>query len=737
MLFREVLALRGPNVWANSPVLEAWVELGDRAETSSAMVPGMVDRLMAWLPGLIEHECSEGHRGGFLVRLREGTYPAHMLEHVTLELQCLAGTPVGYGRARETSEPGVYRVVVKYKEEELGRACLEAGRRLILAGLEGEDFDAEGEVERLRDLYDDVRLGPPTAAIFEAARARGIPSWRLEPGRPVGKLFPLGQGVKQRRFLSSRTDGTGSIADKLSEDKELTKTLLRSVGVPVPVGRPVEDAEDAWEAAEDLGLPVVVKPRDSDFGRGVALRLTTREQVISAYEAARPFGEGVLVERCAPGIEHRLLIVDGRLVAAIRREPPLIVGDGRSTVAGLVERANLDPRRGLDNTSALRKIAMDEVALAVLAEQDSGLEAIPAEGERVLLRRNAHRRFGGSSVDVTDEVHLEVAARAIEAARVVGLDVAGIDVVADDIGRPLEAQGGVVIEVNAEPALLMHLEPSEGQARPVAEAILASLFPEGEDGRIPLVAVTGTRGKTTTTTLIGTILREDGKVVGMATSDGTAIDGRRIDPADGTGSRAARNVLLHPRVEAAALECGLHGIAREGLGFDRCAVGVVTNIGDGDHLGLADLQTLEKLAQVKRTIVEVVLPDGAAVLKADDPLVAGMAEHCRGSVVYFCRDADHEVIRGHLAAGGRAVLEEDGQIVMAEGNRRERLVGLDLAQTTELGRRESLLAAVGAGWSLGITREVMSRALANHHEGKVNQGRDRIARPGIVEAIPG
>ena len=715
MEFRKVLALRGPNVWANSPVLEAWVELGDWAETSSAMVPGMVDRLMAWLPGLIEHECSEGHRGGFLVRLREGTYPAHMLEHVTLELQCLAGTPVGYGRARETSEPGVYRVVVKYKEEELGRACLEAGRRLILAALQGEEFDAEKEIRTLQELAEEVCPGPSPVAIVEAAKDRGIPVQWLNAGSQIGSLVQMGQGARQRRILAARTDRTSSIAESISQDKELTKTLLRSVGVPVPEGRKVADAEDAWEAARELGLPAVVKPLDADYGHGVSLNLNSREQVLAAYAAARERSENIIVERYALGAEHRLLVVADKLVAAVRRDPPQVVGDGRSTVADLLDRMNDDPRRGDGRAFALRKIPLDEVALAVLTDQGKGPESVPAEGERILLRRNSHRRDGGASVDVTEEVHPEAAARAIDAARIIGLDVAGIDVVARDIGRPLEEQGGVVIEVNAEPALRMHTRPSHGQPRPVGEAIVATLFPEGEDGRIPLVAVTGVNGKTTTTRLIGAFLEATGKTVGLACTDGIYVGGRRIEAGDCAGPRSARAILLNPRVEAAALECARGGIVREGLGFDRCAVGVVTNIGEGDHLGLADIQTVEKLAQVKRTVVDVVLPDGAAVLKADDPLTAGMAEHCRGSVVYFCRDADHEVIRGHLATGGRAVLAIDGKVVLAEGEAREPLIGLDRVPLTRGGQVafqvENVLAAVGAGWSLGIDLGLIRQAL--------------------------
>lgn len=714
MEFRKVLALRGPNIWANSPVLEAWVDLRDLKDRPSSSIPGFNDRLMGWLPTLIEHECSEGHRGGFLVRLREGTFMAHILEHVTLELQGLAGTPVGYGRARETAEEGVYKVVVKYKEEALARACLESARALILAAIEDRPFDVEGEVRRLRALAFDVCLGM-TGAIVEAARARGIPTRRLNTEGLDDSLVQLGHGVKQRRILSSYTERTGSIAETIAQDKGLTKVLLHSLGVPVPEGRAVASAEDAWDAAEDLGLPVVVKPRDADYGDGVSLALNTRDEVTAAYAVARQKSANILVERLAPGVEHRLLIVAGRLIAAARREPPSVVGDGRSTVAELIERVNQDPRRSTDHQTPLWPIRVDDAALKILQDQGFQLDSVPGAGVRVAIRRNAHLWDGGLSIDVTEQVHPEVAARAIDAAKAVGLDIAGIDLVAEDIARPLEEQGGVVVEVNAGPGIRMHLEPAAGTRQPVGEAIVASLFPDGEDGRIPIVAVTGVNGKTTTTRLVAHVLREAGKVVGMTCTDGIEFDGRPIESGDCAGPKSARMVLLNPRVEAAVFECARGGILREGLGFDRCAVAVVTNIGEGDHLGLADVHTLEKLAQVKRTIVDVVLPEGTAVLKADDPHVAAMAPHCRGSVLFFGLDGDHPVLRSQREGGGRSAFVADGQIVLAEGPRAEPLVGLDEVPLTHGGsigfQVENALAAAAACWSLGIPKAEIVRGL--------------------------
>jgi cyanophycin synthetase len=516
MHFRKVLALRGPNMWARFPVLEAWVDLQDLKDSPSDEIPGFNDRLMSWLPTMIEHRCSIGERGGFFERLRRGTFQAHILEHVTLELQELAGTPVGFGKARETSEDGVYKVVVQYREEALARACLEEARELCLAAVHDRPYDAAATIQKLRDVAYLACLGPSTAAIVAAAKARGIPARRLN----TGSLVQLGHGVKQRRILTAETDRTGAVAEAIAQDKQLTRTLLRAVGVPVPEGRPVTSAEDAWEAACEVGPPVVVKPRDGNHGRGVAIGVTTREQVMNAYDEALKEGEGVLVERYAVGADHRLLVVGNRVVAAVRREPPQVVGNGRSTISELVDQLNRDPRRSGDLSAGLRTITFDPVALSVLAEQGYAPESIPPAGSRVLIQRKVNIFTGGTATDVTDEVHREVAARAVEAARAVGLDVAGIDLMANDIGQPLEEQGGAVVEVNAGPGLQMHLEPTSGNPRPVGEAIVASLFTDGEDGRIPIVAVTGVNGKTTTARLVAHILATAGYAVGMTCTDG-------------------------------------------------------------------------------------------------------------------------------------------------------------------------------------------------------------------------
>ncbi len=704
----KISALRGPNIWSRKPTLEAWVDLQDLKDTSSDSIPGYVDRLMAYLPGLIEHRCSVGERGGFLKRLRDGTYPAHTLEHVTIELQTLAGTVVGFGKARETSREGVYKVVVRFKDEQVARACLLTARELILAAMRDRPFDLAGEVKRLKELADSVMLGPSTAAIVNAAEARGIPARRLSEG----SLVQLGQGVKQRRIWTAETDRTSAIAESIASDKELTKSLLRAGGVPVPEGRAVESAADAWAAAQEFGGAVVVKPVDGNHGRGVSIQLTERADIESAYQLALEEGSGVLVERFIPGNEHRLLVVGNKLVAAARGETAYVTGDGEHSVEKLVElQLNSDPRRGEGDECPLNPVEIDAVACLELQRQGLNPKAVPAKGARILIQRNGNVAF-----DVTELVHPTVAAHAVLAARIVGLDIAGLDLVVEDISKPLEPQRGAVVEVNAGPGLHPHLKPASGKPQPVGEAIAATLFPEGEDGRIPIVCVTGTNGKTTVSRLTAHMLRTAGWVTGLACSDGVDVDGRPVDGGDCAGPRSARKVLMNPTVEAAVLEAGRGGILREGLGFDRCQVAVVTNIGEADHLGEYFIDTPEQMYTVKRSPVDVVLATGAAVLKADEPLVAEMAPLSAGSVVFFALDANHPVVAAHRAQGKRAVVVKDGAVVLAEGDSEQVLAPLSaipLARAGAVGFQvENVLAAVGAAWSLKISPEAMRSALA-------------------------
>jgi len=711
MEFLKILALRGPNIWANFTVIEAWVNLGPWKDTSSDSVPGFNERIMSWLPTMIEHRCSVGERGGFFERLRRGTYPAHILEHVTLELQSLAGVQVGFGRARETATEGIYKVVFRYKDETLARACLAAGRELVLAALQGQPFDVPATVERLREVAEQNLLGPSTDSIVQAAHKRNIPFRRLNDY----SLVQVRYGSKLRRIRASETDETRAIAESIAQDKHLTRQLLQSAGVPTAEGYPVTSPEDAWETAGYIGVPVVVKPQDGNQGRGVATNLTTKEQVLAAYAAALEESSSVIVEKFAPGNDYRLLVVNGEVVAASRREPAQVMGDGRSTIRELVEVENRDPRRAEHHASSLSKIHIDEIGINVLKDQGFTPDSIPPAGQMVLIRRNANLSTGGTAIDVTELVHPAVAARAIDAAKVVGLDIAGIDVIASDITQPLEAQHGIVVEVNAAPGLRMHLSPSTGERREVGEAIIDMLFPPGQNGRIPIAAVTGTNGKTTVTRFLAHILQGAGQTVGMTTTDGVWVDDRRILSGDCSGPISAGYVLMNPNVDIAVLETARGGILRAGLAFNECHVAVVTNIGEGDHLGTADTSTVEELAKVKRTIVDVVASDGTAVLNAADPLVAGMAKHCHGRVLFFARDGQHPVIVEHIAGGGAAIFVRDNAIVLTDGGQEQALIPLNDIPMAFGGRVtfevENALAALGAAWAMGVPKErIVERA---------------------------
>ncbi|MFO1486817.1 MAG: cyanophycin synthetase [Verrucomicrobiaceae bacterium] len=700
---REIHILRGPNIWANYPLMEAWVDLGSLKDTGSDEVPGFNDRLKTWLPGMIEHRCSVGERGGFFQRLDRGTYPAHILEHVTLELQTMAGHPLGFGKARETCVEGLYKVIVRYLDEVVVQECLRSARELLLAAYAGGEFDVAAEVTRLQDVVDNNALGPSTKAIVDAAKERGIPWRRLQEGR---SLIQLGQGVKQRRIWTAETDHTGAIAEYIAQDKDLTRTILRQAGVPVPQGRVVTDTDDAWEAAGDVGLPVVVKPTDGNHGRGVFIDLTTREQVTESYRQALNEGSGVMVERFIPGVDHRLLVVGSKMIAANRGEPACIVGNGRSTVRDLIEsQLNSDPRRGTrDETpwSIINTVDdIDPTMIVDLQKQGHDLTTIPREGERVLVWR-----FANPSVDVTDEVHPSIREHVVVAAKTAGLDICGIDVVCRDISRPLEEQGGALVEINASPGLNIHLKPAVGQGRPVGEAIIDMLFPEGEDGRIPVIGITGTHGKTTTTKLVAHLLKSTGKFLGVSHSDGLQFGERHAESKQGDRLFGTQGVLLHPWTEIAICETSAESIILEGVGYDRCQIGVVLNVGT-EHLGLGYIDTLEQMTKVKRCVVDVVLPGGTAVLNADDPLVAGMAEFCKGSVVFFSRESTNATLAAHRSGGGRAVWVKDEAILLAEGETERPLCGLNDVSLPVTGHfafhLESVLAAVATAWVSGVT----------------------------------
>jgi cyanophycin synthetase len=698
----RIRALRGPNLWSRHTAIEAIVTCND-AEQDISKMSGFEARFRMLFPEIAFLQLA-GHN--------EAVPLAHVLELAALGLQTQAGCPVTFSRTRLTLEPGVYQVVVEYSEELVGRKAFDLAQQLCDAALHNTGFDLAAALAELRELDEDERLGPSTGSIVEAAVLRGIPFRRLTSG----SLVQFGWGSKQRRIQAAETDRSSVIAEMIAQDKELTKKLLDAAGVPVPNGRPVTSADDAWAALCEIAAPVVVKPLDGNQGKGVTVNITSRGDLDRAYAVASEISSEVLVERYIPGSDFRFLVVGNKMVAAARREPPQVIGDGAHTVRQLVDQVNSDPRRGTGHATSLTRIRFDEIALACLAAQGVQADSVPAKGTRVLLRNNANLSTGGSATDVTDDVHPDMAANAVAAAQMVGLDVCGVDVVCDSVHHSLQEQGGGVIEVNAAPGLRMHLQPSFGKGRAVGEAIVSMMFAPGESGRIPIVTVAGTNGKTTTVRLISHILGCSGLRVGMTNSDGVYIEGRRIDTGDCSGPKSARNVLLHPDVDAAVLETARGGVLREGLAFDLCDVAVVTNIGMGDHLGLSYISTVEDLAVVKRVVVQNVAPHGMAVLNAADPMCVQMAEACPGSVTFFAREAYQPVIATRRAQGHRVVFVEGGDIVAVQCAEEHRipLAGIPLTRNGTIGFQiENAMAVVATTWALKVDWETIKAGLAS------------------------
>ena len=699
--------LRGPNIWTYRPVIEAWVDIGELEDFPSNTIPGFYQRLCTFLPGLVEHECSEGVRGGFLKRLEEGTWAAHILEHVSLELQNLAGMRTGFGKARSTSTRGVYKVAFRTRHEDVGRAALHAARDLVLAAINDTEFDVPATVEVLRELVDDVCLGPSTAHIVDAATARRIPHTRLTSGN----LVQLGYGIEQRRIWTAETDQTSAIAEEIASDKDLTKSLLQSCGVPVPEGALVRSAEAAWEAAEDLGVPVVVKPYDGNHGRGVSLDLRTKADVEAAYELAfrKGGGSAVIVEKYIPGTEHRLLVVGRKMVAAASGELLWVVGDGVSNIDELTDaQINIDPRRGTGEDFPLNALMPSRSGEIILELARAGLtaESVPPAGQKVLIQRNGNVAF-----DVTADVHPTIAAAAALAARVVGLDIAGVDMVLDDVTQPLHAQRGAVIEVNASPGLLAHIKPARGQAQPVGAAIIAHLFPEERDGRIPIVGITGNQHTARIARLVAWLIHISGKHVGLACSEGLYLDGRQVDAANSAHWEAGQRVLINRSVQAAVFENPGEMILGEGLAYDKCSVGVVTDVRWHEALAHFDIRDDEQAFKVARTQVDVVLPSGTAVLNADDPQVVEMASLCDGRVIFYSTQAAQPDLVRHLQSGERGVFLRDDAILLADGDQIAATLPLASLRPEKASRPEMVMAAVAAAWALDVAPELIGAGL--------------------------
>ena len=718
MVIRSMRYLRGPNIWTYRPVIEAIVDIGVLEDHPSNTLPGFYQRLTAWLPGLIEHRCSVGRRGGFLMRLRDGTWPGHILEHVALELQTQAGMKTGFGKARMTPEHAVYKVVIRTRDEAVGRAALEAARDLVMAAINDRPYDVPAAIARLTEMVDRRCLGPSTACIVDAATERGIPTIRLNEGN----LVQLGHGAAQHRIWTAETDRTSAIAEGISRDKDLTKQLLAAAGVPVPEGRTVDSAEAAWEAAEDIGVPVVVKPSDGNHARGVSLNLRTREEVLAAYAAAEDEGSDVIVERFVPGQEHRLLIIGGKVAAATRGEIIRVHGDGRSTIAQLIDtQVNTDPRRGEEEHLPLETLRSDDpVLLLLLRSQKLTPASVLQRGESAEVQRT-----GNMAIDVTQQVHPDVAEQMALAARVVGLDIAGIDLVTPDIGQPLAAQGGAIVEVNAGPGLLMHLKPAVGRAQPVGEAIVEHLFPAGATGRIPIVGLIGDGHSSLASRLIASLLRLTDRRTALACRNGLFLADRQLSTGDATGYEPGERMLINRTVQAAVFETTPRHILTSGLPYDRCRIGVVMTMPGAEGLEDLYIRDAEQLPNIVRTQIDVVLPEGAAVLNADDPAVAELADYCDGEVLFYSLDAANPLLVAHRARKGRCVYMRGGSVLMARGNDEvPLLVNLVSAETVcasaqadgVADARPHVLAAVAAAWALNIGTDLIRAGLLHFDE---------------------
>ena len=695
-------ALRGPNYWRLAPVIACDVRLGALESVTSAQVPGFNDRILAALPTLYNHPCSLGAPGGFVERLQSGTHIPHILEHVALELQNLAGSDVGFGRVVASGDAGVWWVIVAYDEEDVGLQSMREAVSLVRASLGGTTFNAESTIIELQDLYEHVRLGPSTWAIVEEARRRGIPVRRLNSR----SLVQLGLGRNLRRIQATLTDHTSAIAIEIAQDKDDTKRVLEAIGLPVPHGDVAESAEEAVGLAQEIGFPVILKPLDLSHGRGISPRLTDEESVRAAWERAREYSERLIVEQFAEGRDHRVLVIGGKVVAVAERIPAHVVGDGSHTIRELIDAANQDPRRGVGHTKVLTKLECDAATIEYLARSGLTLDSVPNDTERVFLTATANLSTGGTSIDRTDEIHPSNVTACEMAAGVVGLDIAGIDVITPDISVPFRENGAAIIEVNAAPGVRMHTHPTEGEPRNVGAPIIDMLYPPGAPTAVPVVAVTGTNGKTTTVRLIAHIFRHTGKTVGFTTTDGVYFNNRLVIEGDMTGPFSANIILSNPTVDVAVLETARGGILRAGLGFDDCDVGVVLNVSE-DHLGLGGINTIEQLADVKSVIAAVVKREGHAVLNADDPLVLEMRGRSPGDVVLFSTESDdNPAVADHLARAGIAVLVERDTFVIRRGRLRIPIAAVHEVPLMMGGaarfQRGNILAAIATAYVQGI-----------------------------------
>ncbi len=671
MRILELKVLRGPNYWSvrRNKLIQMKLDLEDMEQQPTNKVPGFKERLEAMFPTMYGHRCSVGEPGGFFQRVEEGTWMGHVIEHIALEIQTLAGMMCGFGRTRGTGTDGEYFVVFTYMEEDAGVYAAKAAFRICEALISGAEYDLENDIQQMREIREDTRLGPSTGCIVQEAAKRGIPFIRLNKH----SLVQLGYGVHQKRIRATIASTTGNIAVDIACDKEETKALLEAAEIPVPRGVVIRTELGLQEAVDKFGYPLVIKPIDGNHGKGNTTNITTWKQALTAFEAAKYFSRSVIVERYILGFDFRVLVINYKFVAAALRTPASVTGDGIHSIQWLVDETNKDPRRGFGHEKVLTQITVDQFTEKILEEKGYTLETIPPEGELVLVKPTANLSTGGTSTDVTDLVHPDNIFMCERIARIIGLDICGIDIMAPDLQMPIHQNGGAVLEVNAAPGFRMHLEPADGLPRNVAEPVVDMLFPRGSNGRIPIIAITGTNGKTTTSRLTAHIMKSAGRKVGFTTSDGVYINNQLMMKGDCTGPLSAQFVLKDPTVDFAVLECARGGILKSGLAFQQCDVSIVTNVA-ADHMGLGGINTIEQMAKLKAVVPEITRKDGYAILNADDDLVFGMARGLDCQVALFSMDENNPRIKAHCADGGIATVYENGFISLLKGTWKIRII---------------------------------------------------------------
>lgn len=712
MNIREIRAMRGPNYWSinRHKLIVMVLDIENLEEKPTNKIDGFLERLKKMFPTMLSHRCSVGTEGGFFERVEEGTWMGHVIEHIALELQTLAGMDVGFGRTRDYGEVGVYNVVFAYLEAEVGKYTAKASVRIAEALIDGSEYSLDDDIQEMREIRERVRMGPSTGSLVEEAESRGIPWIRLNKY----SLCQLGYGVNQKKIQATVTSETSNIGVEIACDKEDTKFLLEQAEIPVPKGEIIRTEEGLKDAVKYVGYPLVLKPINGNHGRGITTNILNWEDALVGFEAAKNVSKSVIVEKYIVGDDYRLLVINYKLVAAAKRTPAHVVGDGKSTIQELIDEVNKDPKRGYGHEKVLTMIEVNDLTLSILEEHDKTLESILDKEEIFNLKDTANLSTGGTAEDVTDIVHPYNIFMAERIAKIIDLDICGIDIMTTDIGKPLPDTGGAVIEVNAGPGFRMHIAPAKGLPRNVAGHVMDMLYPPGSTSRIPIVAVAGTNGKTTTTRLIAHMVRMKGYKVGYTTTDGVYIQNRLLMTGDCTGPASAEFVLKDPTVDFAVLESARGGLLRAGLGFKNCDIGIVTNV-SADHLGLKGIHTVEQLARVKGVVPETVFPDGYAILNADDDLVYDMRKGIKSKLALFSLDENNPRIKRHARSGGLSAVYENGYVTICKGEWKMRVTKAVHVPLTLEGKAvfmiQNVLPAVLTGYIRGFSIEDIKASL--------------------------